>query len=72
MVWIIFLIIFFIVFAFLIFNAVAILFLSTGSFLRTILRGGRKRNPGKPGKPGKPLDKKYRHGAEEAEYEIIE
>jgi len=66
MVWIIFLIIFFIVFAFLIFNAVAILFLSTGSFLRTILRGGRKR------KPGKPPDKKYRHGAEEAEYEIIE
>jgi len=69
MVWIIFLIIFFIVFGFLIFNAVAILFLSTGSFLRTILRGGRKRNPGKPGKPP---DKKYRHGAEEAEYEIIE
>ncbi|MCL2193967.1 MAG: hypothetical protein FWB78_11320 [Treponema sp.] len=72
MVWIVFLILFFVIFGFLIFNAVALIFLSTGSFLHRLFGGGRSGRKRKNDGKEQPQQKKYRHGAEEAEYEIIE
>jgi len=71
MVWIVFLILFFVIFGFLVFNAVALIFLSTGSFLHGLFRGGRSGGKGK-NNGAQQQQKKYGHGAEEAEYEIIE
>ena len=68
MIWVIFLILFLVVLGFLVFNALALLFLSTGGFLRTIFGGGRKRKDANTPPP----QKKYKHDAEEVEYEIIE
>jgi len=63
---IILLILVFVLFGFLIFIAVALIFFSAGSFLRTIFTGNKKR------KNRHSTDKKYKNNAELAEYEIIE
>jgi len=67
MVWIFFLILFLVVVGLLVFNAIALTFMSAGGFLRAIFGGKKKRKSQPP-----PPSKKYSHGAEEAEYEVIE
>jgi len=66
MIPIIILILVFLIFGFFVFNAVALIFFSAGSFLHSIFTGNKKR------KNKQTPDKKYKNNAELAEYEIIE